>query len=145
MVYLHSSKEEEEPSALDKERPSLTENASPTGSEHEYTPTLKLKKNDALQARLGAAHSIDVAHDSHSLSADNSEPSNSTFPVVGMVGSAGGLEAFKSFFAAMPSQCGMAFVLVPHLDANRKSLMVDLLARTDHLSLRFSSGGLVAW
>ncbi|MFN9980689.1 MAG: chemotaxis protein CheB, partial [bacterium] len=29
----------------------------------------------------------------------------------------------------MPSECGMAFVLVPHLDAKHKSLMVELLAR----------------
>ena len=57
MVYLHSSKEEE-PSALDKERPSLTENASPTGSEHEYTPALKLKKNDALKPCVGPERGV---------------------------------------------------------------------------------------
>jgi hypothetical protein len=58
MVYLHSSKEEEEPCALDKERPSLTENASPTGSEHEYTPALKLKKNDALKSCVGPERGV---------------------------------------------------------------------------------------
>lgn len=51
------------------------------------------------------------------------------FPVVGIVASAGGLKPFKSFFAAMPIDSGMAFVLVPHLDASHKSSMVELLAR----------------
>ena len=51
------------------------------------------------------------------------------FPIVGIVASAGGLEAFTHFFEAMPSDSGMAFVLVPHLDAKHKSLMADLIGR----------------
>ena len=51
------------------------------------------------------------------------------FPVVGIGASAGGLDAFKRFFNAMPVESGMAFVLVPHLDPNHSSLMVELLAR----------------
>jgi chemotaxis response regulator CheB len=39
-----------------------------------------------------------------------------TFPSVGLVASAGGLDAFKKFFSAMPAENGMAFVLIPHLD-----------------------------
>ena len=57
-----------------------------------------------------------------------SEWEGARVPVVGIGASAGGLDAFKKFFDAMPSQSGMAFVLVPHLDPNHKSLMVDLLA-----------------
>ena len=53
----------------------------------------------------------------------------SSFPIVGMGASAGGLEAFEQFFKNMPSDNGMAFILVPHLDPNRKSIMVDLLRR----------------
>ncbi len=49
--------------------------------------------------------------------------------VAGIVGSAGGLDAFKKFFAAMPVDSGIAFVLVPHLDPTHQSLMVELLAR----------------
>jgi two-component system, chemotaxis family, CheB/CheR fusion protein len=51
------------------------------------------------------------------------------FPVVGMVASAGGLDAFKMFFKAMPPDSGLAFVLVPHLDPTHPSLMVELLAK----------------
>ncbi len=50
-------------------------------------------------------------------------------PIVGIVASAGGLEAFKGFLKAMPAENGMAFVLVPHLDPMQKSLMAPLLAR----------------
>jgi chemotaxis response regulator CheB len=44
--------------------------------------------------------------------------------VVGIGASAGGLAAFKSFFAA---DTGMAFVLVQHLDPGHKSMLVELL------------------
>jgi two-component system CheB/CheR fusion protein len=50
-------------------------------------------------------------------------------PVAGLVASAGGLDAFKKFFASMPPDSGIAFVLVPHLDPQHESLMVELLAR----------------
>jgi two-component system CheB/CheR fusion protein len=50
-------------------------------------------------------------------------------PVAGIGASAGGLDAFKKFFAAMPPDSGVAFVLVPHLDPAHESLMVGLLAR----------------
>jgi len=49
--------------------------------------------------------------------------------VVGIGASAGGLEAMKKFFEAMPRDSGMAFVLVPHLDPAHDSLMVPLLAK----------------
>jgi two-component system CheB/CheR fusion protein len=49
--------------------------------------------------------------------------------VVGMVASAGGLEAFKQFFQAMPPHSGIAFVLIPHLDPKHESLMAPLLSK----------------
>jgi two-component system CheB/CheR fusion protein len=49
--------------------------------------------------------------------------------VVGLVASAGGLEAFKQFFLAMPADSGMAFVLIPHLDPTHESLMASLLGK----------------
>lgn len=48
---------------------------------------------------------------------------------MGIAASAGGLDAFKEFFKAMPVDSGMAFVLVPHLDSKHKSLMAELLSR----------------
>jgi two-component system, chemotaxis family, CheB/CheR fusion protein len=90
----------------------------------------RLDRNDARQANLVAASANDVADDTLVESEVDPEfPSDSNFPMVGIVASAGGLDALKHFFAAMPSTSGMAFVLVPHLDAKHKSLMVELLAR----------------
>ena len=51
------------------------------------------------------------------------------FYVVGIGASAGGLEALENLFKAMPSDTGMAFVIVQHLSPDFKSLMVELLAR----------------
>jgi PAS domain S-box-containing protein len=49
------------------------------------------------------------------------------FPIVGIGASAGGLDAFKKFFGAMPADCDMAFVLIQHLDPTRDSLTADLV------------------
>jgi two-component system CheB/CheR fusion protein len=61
--------------------------------------------------------------------ATESTPPQHGPPVAGIGASAGGLDAFKKLFAAMPRDSGIAFVLVPHLDPAHESLMVELLAR----------------
>ena len=43
------------------------------------------------------------------------------FPIVALGASAGGLEAFEEFFRHVPPDCGMAVVLVSHLDPDRVS------------------------
>ena len=55
--------------------------------------------------------------------------------VVGIGASAGGLNAFKTFFSRMPADSSMAFVLVPHLDPTHKSLMVELLAKQTEMAV----------
>src|SRR5690348_6659333 len=50
-------------------------------------------------------------------------------PIVAMGASAGGLEAFERFLSRMPTDSGLALVLVPHLDARHKSAMTELLQR----------------
>ncbi|HEV3298717.1 MAG TPA: chemotaxis protein CheB [Planctomycetaceae bacterium] len=54
---------------------------------------------------------------------------NPGYAVVGIGASAGGLDAFKRFFSAMPAEPGMAFVLIQHLDPTHQSLTSELLAR----------------
>jgi two-component system CheB/CheR fusion protein len=51
------------------------------------------------------------------------------FPIVGIGASAGGLEALEQFMGAVPKDCGVAFVVVQHLDPTRKGLMAELLQR----------------
>ncbi|MET7013832.1 chemotaxis protein CheB [Uliginosibacterium flavum] len=53
----------------------------------------------------------------------------STFPIVGIGASAGGLDAFEHFFRACREDTGMAFVLVPHLDPNHASMLTEILQR----------------
>lgn len=64
------------------------------------------------------------------------------FPVVGIVASAGGLDAFKKFFSAMPLDCGMAFVLVPHLSSQRKSMVAEILAKQTTMPVAAASDGM---
>jgi two-component system CheB/CheR fusion protein len=52
-----------------------------------------------------------------------------TVPIVGIGASAGGIEAFRKFFELMTPQSGLAFVVVLHLPANRKSLLPEILRR----------------
>ena len=51
------------------------------------------------------------------------------FPIIGIGASAGGIDAFHSFLEHMPADCGMAFVMILHLPAGRKSVLVDILSR----------------
>lgn len=64
------------------------------------------------------------------------------FPVVGIGASAGGLEALKQFFTAMPPDTGLAFVLVQHLDPDHESLMADLLAKYTAMPVNQAVDGL---
>jgi two-component system CheB/CheR fusion protein len=61
--------------------------------------------------------------------------------VVGMVASAGGLDAFKGFFQAMPADSGIAFVLVPHLDRRHESYMVPLLEKQTAMKVSAAAEG----
>ena len=49
--------------------------------------------------------------------------------IVGIGGSAGGLEALEAFFRAMPVNEGLAFVLIVHLDPTHKSITDELIQR----------------
>ena len=51
------------------------------------------------------------------------------FPIIGIGSSAGGLEALELFLKNVPSESGMAFVIVQHLDPTHKGMMVELLQR----------------
>src|SRR5690349_3326545 len=50
-------------------------------------------------------------------------------PVVGIGGSAGALEVFKSLLAALPGDTGLAFVVIQHLDPQHHSMLGEILAR----------------
>jgi two-component system CheB/CheR fusion protein len=57
------------------------------------------------------------------------------FPIVGIGASAGGLEALEQFLRHMTENCGMAFVIVQHLDPTHKGIMPELLQRTTKMQV----------
>jgi two-component system, chemotaxis family, CheB/CheR fusion protein len=63
------------------------------------------------------------------LTEASQEKSFEQFPIVGVGASAGGLEAFTQLLEHLPTDTGMAFVLIQHLDPTRDSLLTDLLNR----------------
>ena len=58
------------------------------------------------------------------------EPSKQVgpYPIVGVGASAGGFEAFRELLKALPSDTGLALVLVQHLDPGHESLLAKLLS-----------------
>ena len=59
----------------------------------------------------------------------------SLFSIVGLGASAGGLEALELFLRQVPNGCGIAFVIVQHLDPTHKGIMPELLQRTTEMKV----------
>jgi two-component system CheB/CheR fusion protein len=75
---------------------------------------------------------------------DNSlqvEAEGGTFPIVGIGASAGGLEAFTELLQNLPSDTGMGFVFVPHLDPKHVSLLTELLQRHTSMAVEEAING----
>ena len=70
------------------------------------------------------------------------EESESDLVVVGIGASAGGLKPLSDFFSAMPSDSGMAFVIIQHLSPDFKSLMAELLSSHTQMSIHVASEGM---
>ncbi|WP_419803095.1 CheR family methyltransferase [Mucilaginibacter sp.] len=50
-----------------------------------------------------------------------------SFPIICIGGSAGSFQSFEKFFMNMPSDSGMAFIIVMHLDPNHNSGVTDVI------------------
>src|SRR5215471_13773965 len=59
-----------------------------------------------------------------------------TFRVVGIGASAGGLEAFRQLLEHLPTDTGMAFVFVQHLDPMRESILAELLSKATDMPVK---------
>ncbi|MCS3684153.1 chemotaxis response regulator CheB [Salinibacter ruber] len=55
------------------------------------------------------------------------ETSEQSVPVVAIGASAGGVGALRAFFEALPSDGGMAFVVVLHLSPDHESSLAEIL------------------
>jgi two-component system, chemotaxis family, CheB/CheR fusion protein len=69
------------------------------------------------------------------LPTNDQRGADSLIPIVGMGASAGGLEALDLFLRNVPADCGLAFVIVQHLEPTHKSSMVELLQRATALEV----------
>ena len=85
----------------------------------------------------GATENVDVS------SVENSSVSNGHL-IVGIGASAGGLDAFRSFFSEMPVDSGMAFVLVQHLDPDYNSALADIISDCTAMPVEKATDGTVA-
>jgi two-component system CheB/CheR fusion protein len=59
-----------------------------------------------------------------------------SFPIVGVGASAGGLEAFSALLGALPTDTGMAFVLIQHLHPGYESALTEILARETQMPVQ---------
>lgn len=63
--------------------------------------------------------------------------------VVAIGASAGGIEALKDFFGAMPADSGLAFVVIQHLDPDRVSYLSGILAKITSMAVVQADHGTV--
>ena len=76
---------------------------------------------------------------------DTSETPKAVLPhMVGVGASAGGLEALRTFFAEMPVDSGLTFIVIQHLAPNHKSLMVELLQRATRIPVQRAAQDMLA-
>lgn len=68
-------------------------------------------------------------------------PVEAPFPIVGVAASAGGLEAFTQLLRHLPTDTGMALVLIQHLDPDRESLLSEILSRFTQLPVNEVQSG----
>ena len=69
--------------------------------------------------------------------------STSKFPIVGIVASAGGLEAFSQLLSHLPINTGMAFVMIQHMLPNGESLLTKILARVTKMLVSQVQNGML--
>jgi two-component system CheB/CheR fusion protein len=60
-------------------------------------------------------------------------PEPCSFPTVGIGASAGGLETFTQLLKDLPTDTGMAFVLIQHLDPTHSSLLTSVLTKVTQM------------
>ena len=70
---------------------------------------------------------------------NNSAAKTNQFPIAGIGASAGGLEALEQLLEDVPDDCGMAYVVIQHLDPTQKGMLPELLQRISKMRV-FQAG-----
>ena len=69
------------------------------------------------------------------------ERSDGMLPIVGLGASAGGIAALQEFFAAMPVDSGMAFVVIVHLSPTHESTLPEMFQRSTAMPVVAATDG----
>ena len=59
------------------------------------------------------------------------ETNSGSFPIVAIGASAGGIQALKVFFENVPSDTGIAYVVILHLSPNHDSKLAEVIRFSD--------------
>ena len=113
------------------------EQANDAGPGHHVPPARQLFAG--LPSRAGLVGEVAERGQSHDTPSSLDHRQGS---IVGMGGSAGGLEAFEQFFTHLPSDTGLVFVLVPHLEPTHKGMMPELLGRHTQMKVVEAEDGM---
>ena len=113
------------------------------------SPKGPVKKKVVKRGRLGEAGKGRplVEKPAKAVATAETAPAFSTkrppgFPIVGIGASAGGLEALEAFFKNMPSDAGIGFVLVVHLDPKHVSILPEILQKHTQMPVRQIKDGM---
>lgn len=86
--------------------------------------------------------SADIPAPAYIPLADAKPRSHPDFPIVGIGCSAGGLEALEALLSHVPEGCGMAFIVVQHLDPEHLSTLPEILQRATPMPVVEAAEGL---
>lgn len=66
-----------------------------------------------------------------------------SFPIIAIGGSAGSFPAYEKFFANMPTDSGMAIVIIMHLDPLHKSQLSEVMQRYTTIPVVEATDGII--
>ncbi len=96
----------------------------------------KARKHGTLRSRESAGQPARTQAKAAQTNAESQPFRNGPFPIVGIGASAGGLDAFTQLLKHLPTDTGMGFVLVQHLDPDHESALAQILSRVTSMPVR---------
>src|SRR5205809_5006310 len=96
----------------------------------------KARKHGTAKSKESAGQPTKTQAIAAQRSAEGQPSRNEPFPFVGIGASAGGLDAFTQLLKHLPTDTGMGFVLVQHLDPDHESALAQILARVTSMPVR---------
>lgn len=83
----------------------------------------------------------DVAGRAQVTSSVSERTASTSFPIVGVGASAGGLEAFTQLLEELPSNTGMAFIFIQHLDRTHTSFLAEAISKATKMNVTQAKDG----